>query len=203
MLLVLAPDVMLLSALPYYLLGLVLVYVFAFGWHLFPLQGGYELTDTPDRNWRFALDVLRHSVLPALSIVLASMGTWALQMRGMMITVQGEDYMNYAHANGLPGSRRFISYGLRNGMLPAVTGLALQLGHIAAGAVIVERVFGFPGLGTLPFEAIQGADYFVIYGVVFIIVVMIAAMMLLVDLAYRCSIHAFGWATSGECAPAR
>ena len=69
-------------------------------------------------------------------------------------------------------------------MLPAVTGLALQIGHVAAGAVLVERIFGYPGLGTLLFEAIQQSDYFVIYGVVFIIVVMIAAMMLLVDLVY-------------------
>ncbi|HEX3348655.1 MAG TPA: ABC transporter permease [Acetobacteraceae bacterium] len=179
-----APGVMVLAALPYYLLGLVLVYLFAFSWPVFPLQGGFELTSTPNWSWSFVADVLWHSILPALSIVLASMGTWALTMRGMMITVQGEDYMNYALANGLPVRRRFFSYGLRNAMLPAVTGLALQIGHVAAGAVIVERIFGYPGLGTLLFEAIQQADYFVIYGVVFIIVVMIAAMMLLVDLVY-------------------
>jgi peptide/nickel transport system permease protein len=180
----LAPGVMVFAALPYYLLGLVLIYLFAFTWDLFPLQGGYEITSTPALTWTFAGEILRHSILPALSIVLASMGTWALGMRGMMISVQGEDYMTYAQANGLPVGRRFFSYGMRNAMLPAVTGLALQVGHIAAGAVLVERIFGYPGLGTLLFEAIQQNDYFVIYGVVFIIVVMIAAMMLLVDLVY-------------------
>ncbi len=179
-----APGVMVLAALPYYLLGLVLIYLLAFTWNLFPLGGGYELTSSPSLTWGFAFDVLRHSVLPAFSIVLASIGTWALGMRGMMITVQGEDYMNYALANGLSPRRRFFSYGLRNAMLPAVTGLALQIGHVAAGAVIVERIFGYPGLGTLLFEAIEQSDYFVIYGVVFIIVVMIATMMLLVDLIY-------------------
>ena len=183
-LLFLAPGVMVLSALPYYLLGLVLVYLFAYNWQIFPLQGGFELTDTPGWTWGFAFDVLRHSILPALSIVLASMGTWALAMRGMMITVQGEDYMAYALANGLPVRRRFFSYGLRNAMLPAVTGLALHIGYVAAGSVIVERIFGYPGLGSLLFEAIQQNDYFLIYGIVFIIVVMIATLMLLVDLVY-------------------
>lgn len=184
LLLYLAPGVMVLAALPYYLLGLILIYLFAFTWQLFPLQGGYGITSMPGFTWSFAGEILRHSLLPALSIVLASVGGWALGMRGMMVSVQGEDYMNYALANGLSARRRFFSYGLRNALLPQVTGFALQIGHVAAGAVLVERVFGYPGLGTLLFEAIQQSDYFVIYGVVFIIVVMIATMMLLIDLVY-------------------
>ncbi|MCX7381925.1 MAG: ABC transporter permease [Alphaproteobacteria bacterium] len=180
----LAPAVMVLAALPFYLLGLVLIYLFAFTWQLLPMQGGYGLTTLPGWTWSFALEILRHSLLPALSIVLASIGHWALAMRGMMITVQGEDYMAYAQANGLPPARRFFSYGLRNALLPQVTALALQIGHLAAGAVLVERVFGYPGLGNLLFQAIEQNDYFVIYGVVFIIVLMIATMMLLVDLLY-------------------
>jgi peptide/nickel transport system permease protein len=179
-----APGVMVLAALPYYLLGLVLIYVFAFSWKLFPLQGGFGITTIIGWRWSFVLEILSHSILPALSIVLASIGSWALAMRGMMVTVQGEDYMAYAEANGLSPRRRFLSYGLRNALLPQVTALALQIGHLAAGAVLVERVFGYPGLGNLLFQAIEQNDYFVIYGVVFIIVVMIAAMMLLVDLIY-------------------
>ena len=183
-LLFLAPGVMVLAALPFYLLGLVLVYLFAFTWQIFPMQGGYGLTTVPGWSWSFAFEVFRHSLLPALSIVLASIGHWALAMRGMMVTVQGEDYMTYAQANGLPPWRRFASYGLRNALLPQVTGLALQIGHLAAGAVLVERVFGYPGLGNLLFQAIEQNDYFVIYGVVIIIVLMIAVMMLLVDVVY-------------------
>jgi peptide/nickel transport system permease protein len=178
----LAPGVMVLAALPYYLVGLILIYLFAFVWKLFPLQGGYSLMAVPGWSWSFAMEILRHSVLPALSIVLASIGSWALAMRGMMITVQGEDYMTYAEANGLPGHRRFFRYGMRNAMLPQVTSLALHLGSIAAGSVLVERVFAYPGLGMLLFQAIQQSDYFVIYGVVFILVVMVAGAMLVVDL---------------------
>ena len=181
---VIAPGIMVLAALPYYLVGLVLIYVFAFSWKLLPLQGGFGITTVIGWRWDFALEILAHSLLPALSIVLASIGTWAFAMRGMMVTVQGEDYMAYAQANGLSPRRRFLSYGLRNALLPQVTALALQIGHVAAGAVLVERVFGYPGLGNLLFQAIEQNDYFVIYGVVFIIVVMIAAMMFLLDLVY-------------------
>jgi peptide/nickel transport system permease protein len=177
----LAPGVMVLAALPYYLLGLILIYLFAFVWPIFPLQGGYSLMAVPGWNWSFAFEILQHSILPALSIVLASVGTWALAMRGMMVTVQGEDYMVYAEANGLPARRRFFRYGMRNALLPQVTSLALHLGSIAAGSVLVERVFAYPGLGMLLFQAIQQSDYFVIYGVVFILVVMVAGAMLIVD----------------------
>lgn len=181
---VIVPGVMVLAALPYYLLGLLLIYLFAFVWQVFPLQGGYSLMAIPGWNWPFVLDILYHSLLPGLSIVLASIGGWALAMRGMMVTVQGEDYMLYADANGLRQRRRFLQYGMRNAMLPQVTALALHLGHIAAGAVLVERVFAYPGIGMLLFRAIEQSDYFVIYGVVFIIVVMIAVAMLIVDLLY-------------------
>jgi peptide/nickel transport system permease protein len=177
-----APLFMMLAALPYYLLGLVLVYVFAFAWRIFPLSGGYSLFSVPEFSLSFVSDVLYHSTLPALSIVLASIGTWALSMRGMMITVQGEDYMVYAEANGLGPVRRMLGYGLRNAMLPQVTSLAMHVGHIAGGAVLVERVFNYPGVGTLLFKAIEGSDYFVIYGVALVMVVMIALAMLIVDL---------------------
>ena len=180
----LAPGVMVLAALPYYLLGLVLIYVFAFIWNVFPLHGGYSLMALPSWRWSFALDVLYHSLLPALSIVLASIGTWALTTRGMMMVVQGEDYMVYAEANGLSERRRFLRYALRNAILPQVTALALHIGHVATGAVLVERVFGYPGIGMLLFRAIEQSDYFVIYGVVYIVVVMIAVAMLIVDLIY-------------------
>lgn len=180
----LSPAVMVLAALPYYLLGLVLIYVFAFVWHVFPLQGGYSLMALPSWSWSFALDVLYHSLLPGLSIVLASIGGWALTSRGLMIMVQGEDYMVYAEANGLSERRRFLGYGLRNALLPQVTALALHLGHVAAGAVLVERVFAYPGLGMLLFRAIEQSDYFVIYGVVYIMVLMVALSMLIIDLLY-------------------
>ena len=98
-------------------------------------------------------------MLPALSIVIASIGTWAIGMRGMMVTVEGEDYMTFAEAKGLKPGRLFFRYGMRTAILPQVTALALYFGQIVTGAVLVEIVFTYPGLGTLLLDSIKLYDY--------------------------------------------
>jgi peptide/nickel transport system permease protein len=173
-----------LSAIPYYLLGLVLVYALAVTAQVFPLSGGYTVGTIPSLTPEFVLDVLRHSVLPSLSIILAAIGFWSLGMRGMMVTTEGEDYMTMAEAKGLPGRLIFLRYGVRNAILPQVTALAIALGHVVSGSVIVEVVFGYPGIGSLLYKAITGSDYFLIYGVVFIVIVAISTATMLVDLLY-------------------
>lgn len=180
----LAAPMLALAAVPYYLLGLILLYVFAFLLKWFPLSGGYPPGTQPEFSLAFITDVLRHSVLPALSIILSALGFWALGIRGMMVTTSGEDYMQYAEARGLRGKTIFARYGLRNAMLPQVTALALSLGNIVSGAILVEVIFTYPGVGSLLFRAIQGADYFVIYGIVFMVVLAIGLATMLVDLAY-------------------
>jgi peptide/nickel transport system permease protein len=178
------PPLMGLSAIPYYLLGLILVYLLALTVPLFPLTGGYSIGATIQFTPTFVLDVVRHATLPAASIVLAGIGFWALGMRAMMVTTEGEDYMILAEAKGLRAKRIFFRYAARNAILPQVTSLAIQLGHIVSGSVIVEIVFGYPGIGNLLFQAIAASDYFVIYGVVFITVLAITLATLLIDLLY-------------------
>lgn len=173
-----------LSAIPYYLLGLVLVYFFSFSLNWFPLSGGYTLGTIPRLDMNFLRDAFEHSVLPALSIVLASLGTWAIGMRGMMISGLGEDYINFAEAKGLKGTQIFFQYALRNALLPQTTSLALSLGYVVSGAVLVEVVFGYPGVGTVLYRAIQTFDYFVIYGVVLILILSIGLTTLIIDLVY-------------------
>jgi peptide/nickel transport system permease protein len=177
----LVTPVLTLSAIPYYLLGLILVYLFAFTARLFPIGGGFTIGTTPTLDAAFLGDALRHSILPALSILLAQMGGWALAMRGMMVTTQGEDYMVFGELKGLRDRRLFLSYALRNAILPQATSLALVLGHVASGALLVEVVFGYPGVGTLLYQAIRTFDYFVIYGVSFIVVVTLGLATLLLD----------------------
>jgi peptide/nickel transport system permease protein len=128
--------------------------------------------------------VIRHSILPALSIILAAVGSWAIGIRGMMISTVGEDYMTFAEARGLRNRTIFGRYALRNAMLPQVTSLALSLGHIVSGALIVEVVFTYPGVGSLLYNAIRSADFFVVYGVVFMVVLTLGIATMLVDLAY-------------------
>jgi peptide/nickel transport system permease protein len=180
---VLAP-LLAMSAIPFYLLGLILVYFLAFSNRVFPLSGGFTLGRIPDMSWNFFLDAAWHSILPALSIILASLGTWAIGMRGMMISGLEEDYITFAEAKGLRNRDIFFGYALRNALLPQMTALALSLGFIVSGAVLVEVVFGYPGVGTVLYRAIQTFDYFLIYGVVMILILAIGLATLIMDLVY-------------------
>lgn len=177
-------PLMTLSAIPYYLLGLILLYVLGLEFKLFPLSGGYAPGTLPGWNLDFALEVLHHSMLPALSIVLAAVGFWGLGMRGMMVSTVGEDYITLAEANGLKDRTIFLRYAVRNAFLPQFTALGLSLANVVAGQVLVEVVFAYPGVGTLLFQSIQSSDYTAINGVVFVIILSIGLVTMLMDFLY-------------------
>src|SRR5215467_13863310 len=178
------PLLMTLSAIPYYLLGLLLVYLFALAWPALPSAGAYTSGARLTLSWPIVVDIFRHALLPAASIILAGIGFWGLGMRAMMITTMGEDYMTMAQAKGLQGRTIFFDYALRNALLPQVTGLAISLAGIMSGAILVEIVFGYPGIGFLLYRAISGNDYFVIQGVVFFVILSVGLALLIVDLVY-------------------
>ena len=180
----LMPPLLALNAVPFFLLGLVLIYVFAFRMRLFPLLGGYTAGTFPALTPVFLRDAFQHSVLPALSIILVSIGGWALGMRAMMITTRGEDFVTYADAKGLKGRTIFLRYAIRNALLPQATALALVLGQLVSGAVLVEVVFSYPGIGNVLYEGIRAGDFFVVQGIVFILIVSIALATLILDLIY-------------------
>lgn len=180
----LVPGVLVFGAVPAYVIALTLIYFVAFQWKLLPIGGGYGIGTIPNMSVDFALEVLKHSLLPALALVLSGLGGWTIGMRGMMVTVQGEDYMTFGEAKGLRNWRLFYKYGVRNAMLPQVTGLALALSYIVSGSVLVELVFGYPGIGTLLARSINQLDYFVIYGIVFVIVVAIGITLFVMDMIY-------------------
>jgi peptide/nickel transport system permease protein len=180
----LMPPLWALHAIPFFLLGLVLMYLFAFQFQWLPIFGGYSAGANPSLTWGFILDVLRHAVLPALSIVLVSIGGWALAMRGMMVTTMGEDYVTFAEAKGLRSTTIFARYCIRNAVLPQVTGLALALGQLLSGAVLVEVIFGYPGIGALLFQAIEENDFFLIQGIVFTVIVALGFATFVLDIAY-------------------
>jgi peptide/nickel transport system permease protein len=180
----LMPPLWALHAIPFFLLGLVLMWLLAFQFQLLPIFGGYSPGARPAWNATFVLDVLRHAVLPALSIVLVSVGGWALAMRGMMVTTMGEDYVTFAEAKGLRSATVFSRYCMRNAILPQTTGLALALGQILSGAVLVEVIFGYPGVGALLFQAIQENDFFLIEGIVFTVIVGLGFATFVLDVMY-------------------
>jgi peptide/nickel transport system permease protein len=182
---VLLPPFLTLSAVPYYMLGLVLLWVFAFQFHWFPIFGAYTPGTIPDwSDFEFWKDVAWHMVLPSLSIVLSALGFWALGMRAMMVTVQSDDFVQFAEAKGLKGKTLFFRYAGRNALLPQVTALGLTIGHILSGALLVEIVFSFPGIGGVLYRSIRAYDYFAIEGIVFGVIVSITIATLVLDLIY-------------------
>jgi peptide/nickel transport system permease protein len=182
---VLLPPFLTLSAVPYYMLGLLLLWVFAFQFHFFPIFGAYSPGTIPDwSDPEFLKDVGMHMVLPSLSIVLSALGFWALGMRAMMITVQHDDFVQYAEAKGLKSRTIFFRYAGRNALLPQVTALGLTIGHILSGALLVEIVFSYPGIGNVLYRSIKAYDFFTIEGIVFGVIVSITLATLILDLIY-------------------
>ncbi len=179
-------PLMVLAAVPGYLLGLLLIYFIAFRAKLLPLSGAYTTGRFlgPELSIEFILDVARHAILPALSLILTSVGFWALGMRGMGVTVQGEDYVNFAEHKGLKQGRIFYWYYVRNAILPQVTALALAFGSIVSAGILVENLYGFPGIGSLLNAAILANDFFVIYGIGMITIVAVGVSMMIIDLTY-------------------
>jgi peptide/nickel transport system permease protein len=180
----LVPVALVLYTIPYYILAIILVFSLAFLWPIFPLSGAYSVGRPVELTPAFILDVLYHAVLPALSIVLVSLGWWFLSMRSLIVSVKGEDYITWAEAKGLPTRRIFWAYAFRNALLPQATGLALSLGTIVGGALITETIFGYPGLGYLIFTSIKSLDFPVIQGGILMIILSVAVANLIIDLAY-------------------
>ena len=139
------PAFTFLQATPYFFLALIAIELFAVSWRLFPFGQGYSLGLAPGWNWSFISSAAYHSVLPALTIIVTSMAGWMLQMRNVMITTIGEDYVLVAQAKGLSPRRVMFSYAARNAILPNIAGFALSIGFVVAGALVMEIVFSYPG----------------------------------------------------------
>lgn len=178
------PAAMVFTSIPPILSGLLLMWIFAAKLRWFPLTGAYGLTVEPGWDWDFAISVLHHGFLPALSIVVVTFGFWALGMRGLMITVQGEDYTTLAKAKGLKPRYILYKYMIRNAILPQITAFALKIGLLIAGQVLVERIFAYNGMGKLLYDAILDQDFPVIQGVSYVIILITALSVFIVDLIY-------------------
>ncbi len=178
------PIALLLYTTPYYILAIIMIFLFAFHWRIFPLSGAFSTAARPELSLTFALDVLRHAALPALSIILVSLGWWFLSMRSLIVSLKGEDYILWADAKGLAPKRILWRYAFRNALLPQATGLAISLGHIVAGALITEVIFAYPGIGWVLYNSIKGLDYPVIQGSVLLIIFAVAFANFVIDIAY-------------------
>lgn len=181
---VIATPFILLTGAPPVLMAVFLIFFIGFKLHWLPLGGAYSIGVVPTWSWTFAADMMLHQILPALALILGSVGSWVLSMRGMGVTIHGEDYVSFAEHKGLSGLRIFRDYYLRNALLPQATALALAMGTLVTSAIVVEGIFALPGLGTVLTLAIQSNDFPVIYGIVLFITVAVATLMVAMEFVY-------------------
>jgi peptide/nickel transport system permease protein len=180
----LIPTATFFQAVPYFFLATVMILIFASKLHWFPPLDAYNQYELqPHWDWAFVLSVLRYAQLPVISIVLSSVAGWMLGMRNMMITMVAEDFVLMSIAMGLP-KRKVIWAAARNAVLPSIANLSLAIGLVVSGALLVELVFNYPGVGDLLLNAISSQDYPLIQGIFLCITLAVLAANLLADLVY-------------------
>jgi peptide/nickel transport system permease protein len=181
---VLPPIFVITSAFPYFWLALLSIWLFAIKLGWLPLSGGYDVTGTTvGWTWAFVGDALKHSVLPALTILVTSIGGWILTMRNNTISVLAEDYVRMARAKGLSPWRVMWTYAGRNAILPNLTGFAMSLGFVVSGAILVEFVFNYPGVGWMFLQSVETQDFALMQGLFLMIVVAVLTAILAADAA--------------------
>lgn len=180
----LIPVTTFLSTVPYFWIGLMAISVFSvtLGW--FPIGKAYGIGTTPGLTPEFLGEVIKHGTLPLATIVVASLGGWMLGMRNMMLTVLDEDYVTVAQAKGMPNRRVLWRYAARNAVLPQIQSFALSIGFIVGGAIIVEQVFSYPGVGKMLLDATNAKDYALMQGGFLVIVLAVLVANILADVAY-------------------
>ncbi|MBE3010545.1 ABC transporter permease [Microbispora sp. NEAU-D428] len=172
-----------LTATPYMWLAILLAWALGIVAGVFPVAGAYGFDMQPSLSWDFLGSLAQHWFLPFASLFLVAFGGWAIGMRNMIIYELEADYVNYLRALGAP-MRLVRRYAFRNAILPQVTGLALQLGVLVAGALVTEIVFSYPGLGHLILQAIQNQDFFLLQGTFLFIVIGVLIANFVIDIAY-------------------
>ena len=169
---------------PVFWMGILLILVFAAAWPILPV-GGMRAVDASGGGFADVLDVATHLVLPTVTLSLVYLAQYSRLARASMLDVLGSDYVRTARAKGVPEHSVLYKHALRNAVLPVVTVLGLQFGNVLAGAILVETVFNWPGLGRLAFESVLRRDYPAILGILVFSSIVVVVMNVLTDMAYR------------------
>jgi peptide/nickel transport system permease protein len=175
------------QAIPYFFLALVVVMILGqtgtmLKW--FPSLFGYDIYGaSPGLNWPYLGSIVAHAVLPAATVVLASMAGFILSMRNQMVTTMDEDFVLVAQAEGLP-TRRVIWYAARNALLPVVANFTVAISLLVAGQILVEIVFNYPGIGFHLYDALGKLDYALVQGIFVVITLVVLVANLLADVVY-------------------
>jgi len=175
--------IMVIRPVPHYIFGVLVLILFAFVWQLFP-AGGMMLGRRMVVNFKFILTILRYSFLPALTLVILGGASWFQQMKLLVQNVKREDFVQYAQTGGVKEKLIISRYVLRNAMLPQITQLALALGQVFSGVLIVEMVFSYPGVGLLLYRGVTRGDYNLVMGITILSILTITTSVLILDLFY-------------------
>jgi peptide/nickel transport system permease protein len=178
---VLPPVFVVIGGLPFFWVGLLFIYVFSVVLGIFPVGFGYDVNQGLAYDWATVVTIVEHAFLPALTIVLTSIGGWILTMRNTMIGVLNEDYIKMARAKGLSNGRIMLQYAGRNAVLPNLTGFAMSLGFVISGALLVEIVFAYPGVGFQFVQAVEGQDYPLMQGLFLLVTTATLLSVLVAD----------------------
>jgi peptide/nickel transport system permease protein len=173
-----------LQPIPQYIVAFILLIIFGFIWPVLPISGGFAMNVSVGWTWQFAGSVMLHSILPAASLVLVGFGGWFLGMRALVSNVVTEDYVTYAELAGVERSTIVGGYVIRNALVPQLTALAMTLGGVFSGTVIVEQVFNYPGLGSLLIDAVGGGDFSLVLAVGTVSVTAVAVAIFIIDLLH-------------------
>jgi peptide/nickel transport system permease protein len=180
---ILPPTLFIVSTIPVFFVGLLLIYFFAVKLAWLPLGSNYTIGATPSLTPSFIWDVVKHALLPGISLVIVTAGLWVYSMRNNMITTIAEDYVKTARAKGLSNRRVMFDYAARNAILPNLTGFAMQLGYVLGGAIVIEYLFSYPGLGYLFYTASTNHDLPLMQGLFLFYTLAVLVCVLLADLA--------------------
>lgn len=175
---------LILYSMPYFLLGMILLLIFASTLHWFPSFGMTTLGITHDSPIAYIADVSAHLVLPVATVALGLIGQYSILMRSSIIETMSDEYITTARAKGITNSRILRSHALPNAMLPTVSLIAINLGYVVAGAITVEVVFNWPGLGTLTVDALKSRDYAVLQGIFLVLSISVVFANLGADMIY-------------------
>jgi peptide/nickel transport system permease protein len=171
------------SRVPFYILGMFLIYLLAFALPIFPVGGGVG-AGLNFGSIDYAISVLYYATLPALSILLVQIGGWALAERSLTVSILGEDYLLLAKAKGLRNRFIFMHYVVRNTLVPQMTDLSISIGRLASGSIITEIIFSYPGMGSLLYTSVMQLDYPTIQGVSLIVILCVVTAAYLIDIVY-------------------
>lgn len=181
---ILDAGAMIIRPFPYYIFAFILLLLFGYVLQWFPIAGGTDIGRQPSFSWAYISDIVSHAFLPAFSLVLLGTASWFQTMKLIVQNVNSADYVQYAKMGGIKEHRIVSRYVIRNGILPQITALALVLGQIFGGALIVEIVFSYPGIGSLLYNAILTGDYNLIMGITVFSIMAISTAILIIDLIY-------------------